>query len=234
MPYTATEPRRASQINRGAKLTEHGEQVVISKDVKSKYTYLTVAPSIDSGDIQVLKFAHDASLVIEIERQTAEEKLAAQLAHADRWVSTRLQGAMTDTPADYLLHKATEWKDSNYGGHVLDSFEASTFFHLQAEYRAWRTIANTYKRLQSIYGEKLVTSLSAFVIEIDDRVTSDRHPSDPLSRSTSTFSNIIDDLDRYAWDKLSDAVRWYVGADAYKHELARLRELKPVESDDED
>lgn len=234
MPYTATEPRRASLINRGDKLTEHGEQVVVAKDVKSKYTYLTVAPSIDSGDTTKLRFTHDESLVIEVERETAEEKLAAQLAHADRWVSTQLKKAMDNTPADHLLHKATEWKDSKYGGHVLDSFDAAEFFHLQAEYRVWRTIANTYKRLQAIYDEKLVTSLSAFVIEIDDRVTVTRHPSDPLSRSTSTFSNLMDDLDRYAWDKLTDAVHWYVGQDAYDHELARLRELKPVESDNED
>jgi hypothetical protein len=230
MPYDVKERRRAGALNRGARviLDDMPDQVLYVQSAlhKTKYTYLVLGLTLDGDVIERLQYEHDVEVTTVHEKLTKEEQLKRDLRRAKSWASAELYDGLNRVPADVLTRLAQAWHEGPYKGHVLDWSESAKFFQIQAQYRVWKTIEKTLRRLREMYGED-VTPLSAIVVEFHEYELerTQRSVPDPTSRSTSVMSNFIEDLDRWAWEKLIDNARYHVGPDVHAYELARLQEL---------
>lgn len=233
MPYDVKEERRADSLTRGArvvKLDPNDQEAIWTverSERKVKYVYLDLK-SVDTGALlENVKFVVDEKLIVLREKLTVDEQFDLDTESAQNWTRRELDKRMAETPAAYLFEQATKWQESPYGGHVLDWSESTTFYKLQAEYKVWREIWRKYVTIAGMFGAENVTPLSALVATLYERETSDRgmSPVDPTSRSTNLFSSVIDDLDRWAWDKLRDSIKWYIHQRVYDLEVERLLAL---------
>jgi len=233
MPYDVKEERRADSLTRGTRvmLPDMPNEVlyVQSATRKIKYVYLTLGPTVDGDTTERLQYELNATLTTVQQKLTESEQFDRDYRRALSWSEKELASSLADVPADYLTDVAQKWREGSYGGHVLDWSDSAQFFHLQAMYKAWRTVQHTFERLCKLYGAD-VTPLSAIVVELEQRDLDRRNhgASDPLSRSTNPISSLLDDLDRWSWDKLADTTHYYIADTVREHELKRLRTLADV------
>jgi hypothetical protein len=234
MPYDIEEQRRADSLTRGARVVLNDVDdgwpsplVVQHAERKIRYTYLTFGVTIDGEPrLENVKYSNEAKLTVLREKLTEAEMLVRDYERALHWSQRELTEALANQPADMLVKYAEEWRDSTYKGHVLDWSNGTTFFKIQAKYKMWRTVQHTFDRLRELYGDD-VSVLSAIAVELDnrDRERLDYRPDDPTSRSTNVLSNLIDSLDRWAWETLSDTARYQLSSEVREQEMTRLRQL---------
>jgi hypothetical protein len=230
MPYDVKEHRRADSLTRGARvILDDMPEVVLyvkSAERKAKYTYLELGASLDAPTSERLRYENVATLMTLREELTDAERLVRDYQRAQRWASEELAEGLARVPADELIKLANAWHSGTYKGHVLDWSDGTTFLKIQAKFKMWRTVQHTLDRLRELYGDD-VTALSAVAVELDDRDRErlDYVPDDPTSRSTNVLSNLIDALDRWAWETLSDSARYHLTHQVREQEQARLVRL---------
>lgn len=237
MTYTVTEHRRAEQLRRGIIINDFGEQVVVAVRRKVKYTYVDLAPSLDSDDVTTnVKFENDELVPVLSTKNTPEEEAAIALDYARKRAESQAREVLQHTPTERLIaliEQHDEWQkrsNRNVGGQVLSWSTGSGYLELQATYDVYAAVDNTRHRLIERFGENEITWLSAMAVVADERSQRDSLPSSPMSRSTNGFSNMLEDLSLWAWEKFIDQLRWLGSPQIFTDELARLERLTPLDS----
>src|SRR5216110_3107866 len=236
MTYTVTEQWRADRLTRGTRINDFGEQVVVAVRPKAKYTYVDLAPSLDSYDVATdVKFGNDELVSVLRTKNTPEEQAVIALDYAQKRVESQAREVLQHTPTERLIalvqsHDARQKHSRrNIGGQVLDWSSGSGYLELQATYDVYAAVDNTRRRLIERFGESEITWLSAMTVVADERSRRDTLPSSPMSRSTNGFSNMLEDLSLWAWDKFIDQLRWLGSPQIFADELKRLERLTPLE-----
>lgn len=141
---------------------------------------------------------------------------------ADR-IRARMEDAHKQSLGDVLAQYAAVRPNN-----PLDSWRLPEFLETQATYGFWMNV----RRIEARYLEAGVDANDALFAAFYGATSRDRYPTNPLSRSTSTMSNILDDLTLYVIDK---AREWALGfgytteadlVEAHERVTAAVRDAK--------
>lgn len=233
MPKTVEQQRPARTLTKGARVidglnAEH-EFIVSNVDVKTKYVYVTYENT--DADYGPVRFELLDSVMVRTEVPTDEEAHELHRQYAIKKLTRDAEEALGHTPVqrlrELILKHEVYQSDSNrnVGGRVLDWSSGATYLELQAKYDVWAAIDNTHRRLIALYGAEQVTWLSAVAVTLNARDQRDSRVASPMSRSTNGFSNMLEDLNAWAWDWFADHMRYVASKDILDEELARLEVL---------
>lgn len=173
-----------------------------------------------NGQAFTLQVRNDRPLHVLREVPTDEENTAKERAYTVRFLRIQLSKFDVD-PADALLDKVNRSKAGNWSER-LDYGDVSAFVKQQAMWKLARDI----KHVVQLQRDKIVEAAQHdhdSIQELDDHALFDgfaawlahityerrRYPQDPTSRSTSIVSNLFEDADRWAQEKMLDDIQFY-------------------------
>jgi len=185
---TTDELRRDDVILRAENRNAEGD-VVISKSFGRTRWTVTFLNGPDRAFPSDARFTVDRMMPTEDEQAAADRRSKI---HALDLVLDRIDTDRHET----ILRDALESENGVY----LDSSRLSALIEHQerARYAAW--IAETNSRYLAATGDELLALMGAFGFLVFRR--EDRYPRSPLSRSTSTTSNLIEDVAKFVEDDL--------------------------------
>lgn len=139
---------------------------------------------------------------------TDEEKAEAAAARQAEWDARSLEALESDfrsklaeQPGDILIKSIEKAREKGYIEEV-DHWQLESFLEAQAVHKV-------YLEINGVMGNGERDLLTAYAIVLMRTMDIDRYPGNgPLSRSTSHTSNLYEDLDRWAYDKVRYDTRW--------------------------
>lgn len=156
------------------------------------------------------------TVTVERQQMTESERVERHRAVALKWAQEIFDQKVNTTPADVMqdlmdkFHRhQTNHPDYN---ELLSWSNLPRVMEFQAERQVWLRVKYTLDRLTNKYGESkvdLLTAVASVYMHCQRQLT-ERHQS-PLSRSTSTLSNIFEDLENWAYSEFIDKARMYLG-----------------------
>lgn len=162
------------------------------------------------------KYEYASPIIVNRSQPTEDELAVRRRAVALAWAQEIFDHKVNTTPADVMqdlmdkFHEhQTEHPDHN---ELLSWSNLPRVMEFQAERQVWLRVKYTLDRLTNKYGESkvdLLTAVASVYMHCHRQLTN-RHQS-PLSRSTSTLSNIFEDLENWAYSEFIDKARMYLG-----------------------
>lgn len=195
MPEIFETDVRASQVRKGDLID--GQQVQQSSS-KVKWTFITV-----SNDLPVIKLENDAFVRVQRSRPTAEEAAQAELEGKLYFLDLAEQRAVKDyADAQRRVLEAVNANDWNVASRMQDLLQA-------------KAVANIWLRVQQVHlncatSEKLepITRLEAHAKVLEKVREEVLEFSRWSSRSTSTWSNAVEDLELDAKSRFLRDAKW--------------------------
>lgn len=199
MPYTTTTTVKVHDLRVGDLMHMRSGNILPVIKIDRKRTRATVTFD-DAGILNDDYMRLDDLVTVDRLELTSEEREEQRIERGLQRVQQIKDDALKQTPADFLAACVQD-----YPNQPLNSWRMAEYIELQAHYAAWKRIehiGNSYAELGIEYRDCMLTACADFLLERE-------YPQNPLSRSTSTISNILDDVDRYAVAKTLDRLISY-------------------------
>ena len=222
MPNRMVRSVAARNLSKDAEIEVGGGTLkVVKKDVKVKYTYLTF----DDGSTE--RHSHDTLFQVVRYEPTPAEREVRDRETAIMWLVDTAKKMVKDHPVQLLRDLVNQYEaDEHFGARVFDEWKGASFLEHQAKYGVWREISHTLIQLQKRWGNDQVTILSAVAVCIHERSKRSHELDSPMSRSTNQFTNMLKDLDDWAWSQLKTEMRYFATEEILAGEYRRLEEMR--------
>ena len=190
---TANSVRRLDEME-----TPKGRRIVSEVDMKVKWVYFTF-----SDGTKAEMRLNDPVTVYRFEK-TEEEKKADTLDYVLRNLRERLSKGLRDRASDLVLTALERKQEKGYDLFTWSSLP--DMLRAEADQRLFRQIDHA----RATMVERGVSEDDALIAAFYrlDEYAARRYMQDPLSRSTSTLSNLLEDLDTYALVDLKRDLQW--------------------------
>lgn len=232
MPTTVTQKVRVVDVRAGDRIAEL-DAPVITAHHKQVWSTFEVAGHKD------LRLRGDTMIEVMRDVMTDEEKEANKRMFMVDGLRTHLTKLLSGTPLTEV-EAAVEKYNPAYG-ELLTSYNLPGILKTQAMYRqglVLRRLVHNVAERRGVDAQLLRINHPDDVKLLDEDILLDAYavwyyeatdrnhrvgPVDPTSRSTSPLSNLIEDVERWAVEKILDELRWYVMKDVFN---ARIEEIK--------
>jgi hypothetical protein len=179
-------------------------------DKKQKFAFITFT---FDGDDQIRPWRKALADPITFERSQATEAEKAELRKMfifdtmRDWLIDTLKNSPTHMLEELLEKNRHSGGDGNLAYEVLTWSTLPGILQAQALYKVARRIRGHLEKEPDVatYDDLLTAYAKWWLVERDNALSVHR---DPLSRSTSTVSNLLEDLDEWAVHRLTDKFGW--------------------------
>ena len=227
MPHTVTHTVLPHRLRNGDKFV-NGRHfgTVDSIEVKTKFAYVNVI-----GGHRPIRIDLNEEVKIERVEPTQAEKDAELKMYALESLTKSLHKFTDGDPVNAALQTIVQKRDeavdrypNTVGREVLDYSTLNGLLDLQAEVKPWFAVRDIQDRIltNERWADVETDVLTAVALAIRDRR---RHTynRNPLSRSTSVLSNLLEDLEAYAWTQFEDKLGWSgISGKMLEAEIARV------------
>jgi hypothetical protein len=235
MPITVTKVIPVRDVRRGDVLPNVAGNNVVA-DIEQKQTWAYILFEGEQTDARRMR--RDINVTVLREERTAEEIAAVKHEFIVEALRDQLRKLLAGDPASMLRALLDKHIDGN--DDLLTYYNLSDVLKAQAMYKQGSAIrylihtrtdalghpadVNTADDVKTVHEDVLLDAYAMWYHTNFEKRHSSFTP-DPLSRSTSVLSNVIDDVDRWAINKIVGGFEWSYGAlDEVTQRLAVLKE----------
>ena len=222
MPITVRKDIKVAGLRKGDRLDEMPPAIVESLTRKSTWGVVQIA-----GEAKPRRLRLDAGITVLREEPTEDEQARSRRTFMVQMLTDELTGWLRRDPARMLR----EIVDNDRGyGEVLTWSNLPDVLKAQATFKQARTLWHHLGEPEDLAAVDEDTLLEAFaswwytnVYRLGDQ--GPRH--DPISRSTSSISNIIDDCDDWAIQQIRWRIRWLAADEETQRRVTQLVAARP-------
>ncbi len=203
MPTTVLKQIKVTELRKGDKLDEIPPAIVESLTRKATWGAVQI-----TGEAKPRRLRLDATVTVIREEPTEEEKAKTRRAFIVQMLKDALRGWLERDPAQML--QAIVDKNRGYV-EVLTWSNLPDVLKAQATFKHARTVWNDLGQpddIAAVDEDSLLRAFASWWYANVHRMSDHGPRRDPISRSTSVISNIIDDCDDWAIAEIRSRVVW--------------------------
>ena len=216
MPTTVMKQIKVAELRKGDKLDEIPPATVESLTRKTTWGVVQIA-----GEATPRRLRLDASVTVIREEPTQEEKAQARHAHMVQTLKDELRGWLRRDPARMLqviIDKNRAHAEVLTWSNLPDVLKAqATFKQARA---LWHDLGQP-DDITAVDEDSLLQAFASWWYTNVHRVGDYGPRHDPISRSTSIISNIIDDCDTWAIAEIRERIVWAGARDELEHRVTQ-------------
>lgn len=215
MPTTQTLTVTSENLLRGDRIPHQLGHATVA--IVSRVVLRNTRGDLHLTDGRMVGIRRDLEWTVEREVPTEEETLAERRAWSEERFTTLIEQDAAASPAETLTTAAA---NATVGRAAFTYSTLTDVLERQAIQMLGLTVTAALARLRENDPDASIFRAVAYVIGQG----TNRSPVNPLSRSTSTTSNLLEDMDRWAIARLQDKLLWDDAGRFVQAELAALAE----------
>lgn len=215
MPTTVRKQITVTELRAGDTLDETPPAVVESLTRKTTWGVIAI-----SGEAKPRRLRLDAAITVLRQEPTPEEQARTQRAYTVQLLRGELSGWLERDPAQLLQHTVDKYRGCV---EVLTSANLADVLRAQALFKHARDMCGALGQPDDLTTVDEDTLLRVFACwwydNIHDR-SGPRH--DPISRSTNAISNLLEDCDDWAIEKIRSRIIWAGAREELERRVAHM------------